>query len=284
MTAYWRSSVSRVESDSVFIRGYDLEQLIGGQSFTASCFLLIRGRLPTPGEARALDAVLNAVLDYALLKPGTVAARYAVSANPSMVAGIATAVMSVGKHTLAPEDTGRFIIAAHARYEASAQSLAEVAAEIASEARSRKERIPGFGHPRFKRVDPRAQRLKQIAIAEGVWGERAQLYELVHQAFIEAVAKPDIPINDVGMMAAVLLELGFTPEEMTGLAVLSTLPGVIAHISEELLSGTPIRVVPDELVEYDGGPPRDLEADLAGAGWATRLDSSRCDGTEQEHT
>ena len=28
------------------------------------------------------------------------------------------------------------------------------------------------------------------------------------------------------MMAVVLLELGFTPDEMTGLAVLSTMPGV----------------------------------------------------------
>ena len=108
--AYWSSTVSRVESDTVFIRGYDLEDLIGGQSFTASCFLLLRGRLPTPGEVRVLDAVLNAVLDYALLKPGTVAARYAVSGNPNMVAGIAAAVMSVGKHTLAPEDTARFIV------------------------------------------------------------------------------------------------------------------------------------------------------------------------------
>ena len=53
------------------IRGYDLEELIGGQSFTASTFLLLRGRLPTPqrGE-RALDAVLDAVLDYALREAG----------------------------------------------------------------------------------------------------------------------------------------------------------------------------------------------------------------------
>ena len=96
MTAYWTSSVSRVEGDKVLIRGYDLESLIGGQSFSASCFLLVRGRLPTPSEVRALDAVLNAVLDYALLKPGTVAARYAVSANPSMVAGLATGLVLVG--------------------------------------------------------------------------------------------------------------------------------------------------------------------------------------------
>ena len=88
---YWRSAVSRVTQDKVFVRGYDLEDLIGGLSFTAASFLLIKGRLPSPRETRVLDAVLTAVLDYALRKPGTAAARYVVSANPSMVAGLAAA-------------------------------------------------------------------------------------------------------------------------------------------------------------------------------------------------
>lgn len=272
MTALWRSSVSKVEADKVLIRGYDLEQLIGGQSFTASCFLLIRGRLPSPSETRVLDAVLNAVLDYALLKPGTVAARYAVSANPNMVAGIATAVLSVGKFTLAPEDTGRFICKAVERYHASGRPIEEIAQEIANEARSRKERIPGLGHPLFKQIDPRAQRLKEIAVAAGMWNERAVLYELIHRAYIDAAGRPEIPINDVGMMAVVLLELGFTPDEMTGLAVLSTLPGVIAHISEELQGGRPIRTVPDDQVDYSAVVPRHFEIDLRDAGW-TKEDS-----------
>jgi citrate synthase len=267
MSAYWSSSVSRVEGDKVLIRGYDLESLIGGQSFSASCFLLLRGRLPTPGQLRTLDAVLNAVLDYALLKPGTVAARYAVSANPSMVAGLATAVLSIGRFTLAPEDTARFVADAYARHQASGATLDETAAAIVADARARKQRIPGLGHPLFKRVDPRAAKLRSIAVAEGLWSEQADLYELVHQRFVEAAGKPEIPINDVGMMAVVLLELGFTPDEMTGLAVLSTMPGVIAHISEEMQSGRPIRVMPDELVDYGELVTRDLAADRLAAGW-----------------
>ena len=276
MSAYWSSSVSRVEGDKVLIRGYDLESLIGGQSFSASCFLLLRGRLPTPGELRTLDAVLNAVLDYALLKPGTVAARYAVSANPSMVAGLATAVLSIGQFTLAPEDTARFVADSYARHQASGATLDETAAAIVADARARKQRIPGLGHPLFKRVDPRAAKLKSVAVAEGLWSEQADLYELVHQRFVEAAGKPDIPINDVGMMAVVLLELGFTPDEMTGLAVLSTMPGVIAHISEEMQSGRPIRVMPDELVDYGELVTRDLAADRLAAGWtAPEVDRER---------
>jgi citrate synthase len=267
MTTPWTSSISRVDGDSVHIRGYDLEELIGGPSFTTSCFLLIRGRLPSPAEVRVLDAVLNAVLDYALLKPGTVAARYAVSGNPSMTAGLATAILSVGSYTLAPEDTARFVLDAHDRYAASGLPLEEVAAEIVDDARSQRLRIPGFGHPKFKRIDPRAQRLKQVAVEAGVWGEKGALYDQIHRAFVEAAGKPDVPINDVGMMAVVLLELGFSPDEMTGLAILSTFPGLIAHVSEELQSGQRIRVVPDEQVDYGDQPPLDLAKGLRTAGW-----------------
>ena len=59
-------------------------------------YLLIRGELPTPSQVKVLDAVLSAVLDYGLEKPGTVAARFAVSANPNMPAGLAAACLSVG--------------------------------------------------------------------------------------------------------------------------------------------------------------------------------------------
>ena len=70
----------------------------------------------------------------------------------------------------------------------------------------------------------------------------------------------------MGMLAALLAQMEFTPEEMTGLALLSTLPGLIAHVSEELRSGVRNRIVPDAIVEY-AKSRRDLDADLAEAGW-----------------
>jgi citryl-CoA lyase len=248
---YWSTHVSRVDEARVLIRGYDLQDLIGGLPFSASCFLLIKGRLPDRNELTALDAVLNAVLDYGLQKPGTAAARYTVSGNPSMVAGMASAVLAAGAYTLAPEDSARFILDAVASRADHNESIPQAAQRIVAEATTRKARIPGFGHPVFKRVDPRAQKLRDVAASAGVWGERAQLYEEIHRVFAAtSPKKAEMPINDVGVMAAVLVELGFTPEEMTGLAVLSTLPGVIAHISEEMSSGKRIRVIPDEIAEY----------------------------------
>ena len=164
MSVDWQTSVSRVDDGKVLIRGYDLDALIGGQSFTSSCFLLVRGRLPSPSEQRVFDAVLNAVLDYALLKPGTVAARYAVSANPNMVAGLAAAVLSVGSYTLAPEDTARFALTAHERHLAAGSSLADSAAVIVEDVRARKARVPGIGHPLFTHM------LFGVYLAVLAWG------------------------------------------------------------------------------------------------------------------
>ena len=147
--------------------------------------------------------------------------------------------------------------------------MEEFAAAEVERLRIAGKRIPGLGHPVFKRVDPRAAMLRQVAVEEGCWTPTALLYEQIHAAFTRLRGKSEICINDVGMMAMVLVALGFTPEERTGLAILSTVPGLIAHISEELAARRPIRVVPREQVTYDLQPGRDLGADQMNAGWTT---------------
>lgn len=262
----WESSVSHVEESNVFIRGYDLGELIGQLSFASASYLLIRGRLPTPGESKMMDAVLCSVLDYSLKKPGTVAARYCVSGNPSMVAGLATAVLSAGEYTLAPDASGEFILNTFASYKEQGGAMAGAADAIVVALRAQGKRVPGFGHPNFRYTDPRAQKLKDIARENGVWGELCDWYEAVHVSFIKQANKPDLVINEVGMMAAILAQMQFTPAEMTGLALVSTMPGLIAHISEELRAKIRIRGVADSDASYLQ-ERKNLKDDMRGAGW-----------------
>ena len=266
----WQTSITQIDGDEVYLRGYPLGRLIGQMSFPAATYLLIRGRIPTPGEARMMDAILCSVLDYGLKKPGTVAARYCVSANPSMTAGLATAVLAVGAYTLAPDDAGAFIARTFAAAKASGGTWKDEASALVAELRARKERVPGFGHPNFRFTDPRAQTLKKIAKESELWGENCDWYEAVHLAFGRESGKPEIVINEVGMMAAILVDMGFAPEEMTGIAIMSSLPGAIAHIAEEMKSGNRIRTVPDELV-VTSVERRELEPALALAGWDSEL-------------
>lgn len=265
-SAYWTTNVADVVDADVYIRGYSLAELMGRLPFAGATYLLIRGQIPTPGQARVVDSMLCSILDYSLYKPGTAAARYTVSGNPQMTAGMAVAVLSVGEYTLAPEDSGRFIVDSFRRYKDSGEPMDAAAAAFIAVFTADGGRVPGLGHPKFKYEDPRAQNLKRVAQEEGVWGEIGEWYEAVHRAFIDLKQKPHIPINEVGMMAAILAQMGFSPPEMTGIALISSLPGVIAHISEEIESKTRIRIIPDEVTYYPR-ERRDLDADLAAAGW-----------------
>ncbi len=143
-----------------------------------------------------------------------------------MVAGLAVATLAAGD-TLAPDAAGRFIAESYVQFR---QELIDACAEAAIDTRASRQRIAGFGHPNFRFTDPRAQTLKAIAVKEGVWSDVCDWYEAVHWAFNVRVGKPDLVINEVGMLAAISTAMGFTPAEMTGLAVLSRLPGVIAHV------------------------------------------------------
>jgi citryl-CoA lyase len=262
---YWNSSISEVEPEHVYVRGYDLEDLIG-LPFSVNTFLVIKGRMPTPQEAAVVDALLSGVVDYALQKSGTVAARAVVSCNPSMTAGIATAILGAGEYSLSPESAAKFISESYRAFVESGLSETEFAQNLVADASARRFRIPGFGHPVFRGVDPRSEKLKSIAVEAGLWGPEAQLYEGIHAEFTKNPKVAHFPINDVGMLAAIATAMGFTPAEATALVVIGTLPGVAAHISEELRSGVMIRQIQPELVNYDV-PRRDFAADRRSAGW-----------------
>lgn len=264
--SHWTSSVSDITPEDIYIRGYAMQDLVGRLPFSAIAFLIVRGHIPSQGEAKMMDVFLCSILDYGLQKSGTVAARAVVSVNPRMTAGLSAGMLGAGEYAVSPEDAGKFIAEGFAACKASGLDIEAHATAYVAELRAAKRRVPGFGHPVFRNVDPRAERLKSLAQTYGVWGEANEWYAAVHRAFQAATNKPDLVMNDVGMLAGIMFQMGFTPAEMTGLALLSTFPGLVAHISEELQSGAINRIIPDECATY-ARQRRDLNADCAAAGW-----------------
>ena len=59
----WKTGVSRVSKTDVSIRGYSLLELMGTLPFSAATYLLVRGEVPTPSQARIVDTVLCSILD-----------------------------------------------------------------------------------------------------------------------------------------------------------------------------------------------------------------------------
>lgn len=253
---YWQTKVSDPRSDEVIIRGYPQSEIIGTLSFSEATYLVIRGRLPTEDEAAMMDGLLCGLLAFSK-GPPPFAGRVVASANPQLIAGVAAGVLAQGAHAISPEDSAYFIQEAYAFMQENVLSIEEAAERIVAEARAEKRRIPGMGHPTYRGVDSRSAKLRELAEQRGFIGDRTLLYEAVHRRLVEATGL-DLPLNVDGRMACVMTEMGFDPRQMTGIACLSFIPGIIADVYEEITEGRRLRTVPDPVFQYTGEPQRPL--------------------------
>ena len=109
------------------------------------------------------------------------------------------------------------------------KQIASLAIDIYADYSSRKEKIPGFGH-RYHTSDPRAEKLVQMAIKEGFVGPHIKLAIAIEDL---TSSNKGIKLNVDGINAAILSDLGFTPDLGLGIFIIGRVPGIIAHIHEE---------------------------------------------------
>src|SRR6185503_15364772 len=112
-----------------------------------------------------LDLLLVAIAEHGMM-PTNVAARMTLSADPDSLQGaVAAGILGCGPVLLGTaEECARLL----ERMTAAGGDPSEVAAETARAAQAAGERLPGFGHPVHKPVDPRAERILELADARGV--------------------------------------------------------------------------------------------------------------------
>ena len=258
---YWRQKVSHITAGDILIRGYPLTEVIENLSYTEALYLTLRGELPGEKETRVMNALLCGIVDYEFINATTPAARFVASASPdSSIPGIAAGVLAMGSYTVSPQDSAALINSAHELMKRENLTKEETAKRVVKEYQESNNRIPGLGHPVYKEVDPRAVALSKVAKEAGLWGEKSQLYEAIHDEFVKSTGKP-VCINIDGMMACVGNEMGFDPLEIAGIAALSFMCGIIAHVVEEIREGVPLRVIPPEMGStYIGPPERHLSA------------------------
>lgn len=258
---YWRQKISHITAGDILIRGYPLTEVIENLSYTEALYLTLRGELPGEKETRVMNALLCGIVDYEFINATTPAARFVASASPdSSIPGIAAGVLAMGSYTVSPQDSAALINSAHELMKRENLTKEETAKRVVKEYQESNNRIPGLGHPVYKEVDPRAVALSKVAKEAGLWGEKSQLYEAIHDEFVKSTGKP-VCINIDGMMACVGNEMGFDPLEIAGIAALSFMCGIIAHVVEEIREGVPLRVIPPEMGStYIGPPERHLSA------------------------
>ncbi|MCC6531643.1 MAG: citryl-CoA lyase [Burkholderiales bacterium] len=256
MAHEWQTKISRVLEGKVIIHGYSHEQLIGDKSYAEGVFLTLRGELPTPAEARMLDAMLNSLLDHGFVAASVLAARYAASGNPQLVPGTAAGLLTAGSNTISPQHSAEFLDRAVKMMKDEKLSLEETAKRVVAAIRAEKRRIPGLGHPTHKGDDFRAVKLRKIAQECGLVGDKVKMFEAIHAEFVRVTGRQGLCINVDGMLGALMSEMGFRPMQMAAVALLAVLPGIMAHVIEEIEEGKPLRIVRDEDCDYTGKPER----------------------------
>ena len=256
---YWKTSISSVGRNVIRVRGYNTQDITRNLTYSELFFLTIKGELPTKAQARVFDAVLCSFPDHQFISSQSAAARYVASAHSeSPIPGIAAGVLCVGMHTISPQDAAEVIEQAWEMKEQKKLTLRQTAKRVAEHYIKNKLYIPGVGHPTHKDFDPRGDTLAEIAKEYGIYGDKSRLYEMIHEEFVKKTGRT-LPINVDGRVACVLTEMEFDPMEMAGVGLTGVLPGIIAHVIEEIRDGVPLRVVPEALgSKYIGLPERSI--------------------------
>ncbi len=249
-----KSAISLVEAGYVSVRGYAIDELIGRVSFGEAVFLLLRGELPAPAEAAIFNAILVSVIDHGVSPPSTIAAVTVANTGAGLNSAVAAGLLAINKfHGGAVED------AMHAIGEACASGLRadEAAKDLVERYRREGRRVSGFGH-RFHAADPRTVRLFELADELEIEGKFVAQAKAIESALSENAARP-IPINADGAIAALLLELGFSPKTANGIFMIARTPGLVAHAVEEQERNPPMRTVSVDEYEYDGARGRTID-------------------------
>ncbi|HEX2234009.1 MAG TPA: citryl-CoA lyase [Thermoleophilaceae bacterium] len=249
------SHISQAYPDRVEVRGRDLTgDLMGRLSFTEYFHLLLTGSEPTDDQRFFLDLLLVAIAEHGMM-PTNVAARMTLAADPGSLQGaVAAGILGCGPVLLGTaEECARLLVQAQEKV-ASGREPAEVAAEVARTAEAAGDRLPGFGHPVHKPVDPRAERILEFAGERGVSGPHLLLARQLRDAVAETWGKP-LTMNVSMPIAAVMLDLGFSPATVKAVPILARTAGLLAHLAEE--QGEPIGLhmaaKAEESVEYRRG-------------------------------
>jgi len=253
----WRTAITQHIDGEPYIRGYRLLDLVGRYSFSQVAYLTLKGELPTPAEARVLDAMLVSVVDHGLAPPSAVADRVVISGGNPLHVGVAAGILTFGEaHGGAIESAARIFQETAARD----GDVRELAAERVAEALSRKERLPGFGHRLYKDADPRTARIFGIAKEEGFFGRHSAPAEAMAEELKKQSGRP-LVLNVDGGIAAIVSDMGFDWRLGKGFFIMGRVVGLVAQAFEEITRERPFRRLTEEEMEYDGVPPRKLEPD-----------------------
>ena len=256
--AYWTTDIIDIHPGQIRVRGYAIQDLIGKISFPQMIWLMLRGEVPTPAQAKLLEAALVASVDHGPHAPSIAIARMAATTGIDLNNVMASAVNVLGDiHGGAGQQCMELYEEIAADPNSGSDLKAAVDRALERFAAAHGKIIPGFGH-RFHPVDPRCAPLFALVEEACNAGAVSGRYSIIGRAVEESLKRrtgKSIPMNIDGVTAMIFCELGFAPALGRGLFILSRSVGILAHAWEETSRGSRMKGPMPKSIPYTYSGP-----------------------------
>ena len=237
---WWRTEIIRMEPGQIEYRGYAIEDLIGEVGLAQMIWLMTRGELPSPEQARLLETALMSAVDHGPQAPSIAIARMAATCGVGLNSAMASGLNVLGDvHGGAGEQAIEFYHTVQAEVSNGAPLQEAVINGIDGFEAAGGKYLPGFGH-RFHPVDPRAPKLMDVVSSaqdKGIISGAFRSIALEIEHVLRARKGRPIPMNIDGATAVIYAELGFPAPLARGLFCLSRSVGILAHAWEQMQQG-----------------------------------------------
>ncbi|MCB0070203.1 MAG: hypothetical protein KDE20_02040 [Caldilineaceae bacterium] len=225
---FWATAVAVVNADDG--AGATPPPLDDAHDYLDAVFILARGRrLETDAARTVFDAVMTAFhAGFGGLTPTTMAPRTAASVRTSVPMALAAGYTAAGPLHVGACQAAMTLFQRMVQ-QASGDLDSVVHATLARLDEAGR-RVPGFGHPLFKR-DPRVAHLRAIIRSSGLTSPYLTVFDTLAATLEE---RHGIYPNIDSMAAAAFLTLGIAPAFGTGLFLSSRAAAMVVHIQDAL--------------------------------------------------
>src|SRR5437762_9918901 len=142
----WHSSLTEISPNTILVRGYPLDEMMGRLGFAEAVYLLLMGELPAAAIGRMLDAGLVSSVDHGVTPPSTLAARNVATSGAPLKDCVAAGILAFGPHHGGDIESCMRFLDSGLSLVRTGLSVQAAADAIIAECAAAKEPPPGFGH------------------------------------------------------------------------------------------------------------------------------------------
>jgi citrate synthase len=227
---HWCSNIAWKDKARIVVRGYDVNELASNLDFGQMLFVVLRGELPSPAQARITNAMMVSLAEHAL-SPSSATARFATAGGAELNAAVSAGVAAIGRLHGTADRPAVMFRAVRERAAAEHAPLERAAAATVREMRSRRERMPGFHHAQHVR-DPRTATLLGLSDSLGISSTHVAIARAMEDATEEAFGRR-IWLNGPGAMGCIGRDAGYEPLELKAMFIVARSLSLAAHSIEE---------------------------------------------------